>query len=98
MSEDSIVEQCGEKLLTRQFGWIKFSDKKNCRACPGFVHPAGKDGISRAQAITRNGPLYIISTKYKYFQFDENIPDSEKDRQHVAALKKFNQKFKTSFV
>lgn len=98
MSDEKIVKQCLEKLLTRQFGWIKFNENKNCIACPGFVYPPDEDGISRAQKVVSNGPLYITDTKYIYRHYYENIADTEKDALQVSALKKFNKKFKTSFV
>lgn len=85
-----------DKLVNLRFGWIKFHTNKNTRARPSFVHPPDKDGVSRAQNVTTSG--YTSKRKNEFFEYKENIPDSEKDQQEVSALKKFNKRYKFSFV
>lgn len=82
--------------MTLRFGWMKFSQKKNAIAYPGFVHPPDKDGIPRAVTVTKPG--YTTNVKNVFFDYKENIPEVEKGYLQRAALKELNANFGFSFV
>lgn len=96
VTDDPLDQEERDDLVKLRFGWIKFHSNKNTRARPGFVHPPDEDGLSRAQNITISG--FASKRKNEFFEYKENIPDGEKDQQDVAALKKFNKRYKFSFV
>lgn len=70
--------------------------QKNCKYCAGFVYPPDADGKSRAQKITSNG--YVTDKKYEFFEFCDNVDDSERERGQKLALQKLNQKFGFNFA
>lgn len=70
---------------------MKFGTNKNVKFSPGFVHPPGKDGKSKAQKINANG--YPSSIKYFYFDYNENVPEDLKLESEKEKIKKLNEKF-----
>lgn len=83
-----------ESLLKCRFGWIKFVKNKNVK-WPGFLCPPDSDGISWALKVTTSGS--VSKTKKECFEYNENIPENEKEKAQ-AALRKLNKNFNFSFV
>lgn len=75
---------------------MKFSEAKKAIFRPGFRYPPDQDGKRRAQNVTRTYP-HISSSKNLFFGFQANIPNIEKDKSEILALKKFNEKFHFSY-
>ncbi len=71
---------------------MKFQPQKNAKYSPGFVHALDLDRKVRGQKIVGSG--YVASTKNIIFEFAADIPQNEKERGDLAALKKFNERFK----
>lgn len=46
--------------------------------------------------LTMNG--HVSAKKYKFFSYDENIPDSDKEKQQVKALNKLNKRLHLTFT
>lgn len=89
------MQQCRDKLKKLRFGWMKFQQFKNAKYHPGFVHPPDPDGISRAQAFTKNG--YFSDSKNICFDLHEPLRNSGKHGPEVSALKKLNENFRFTF-
>lgn len=78
-----------------KFGWMKFQTFKNAKFIPGFIHPPDEDGRRLAKWIVATGSL--SSKKKEYFDFNENLPENQKERSQKSALRKFNEKFVCDF-
>ncbi len=76
---------------------MKFQAFKNAKFIPGFIHPPDQNGISMAQWILPSGYPSSSNKKKKYFEFNDNLPDDEKEPTQKSALKKFNKKFSFNF-
>lgn len=78
-----------------KFGWMKFPTFKNDKFIPGFIHPPDKYGKRKAQWILGTG--HPSSKKREYSEFNDNLPEDQKEPSENSALQMFNKKFVFDF-